>query len=85
LQAAARQQTVIKLVAKAEAKPEGGYQLRVEPTALPAGDFLATCDGWEMGIELRSDLYGLMYHKIWEREPLPTAAAMLRDAVNLLR
>jgi homoserine dehydrogenase len=38
-----------------------------------------------MGIELRSDLYGLMHHKIWEREPLPTAAAMLRDAVNLLR
>jgi homoserine dehydrogenase len=38
-----------------------------------------------MGIEMRSDLYGLMYHKIWEREPLPTAAAMLRDAVNLLR
>lgn len=85
LQAAARQQTVIKLVAKAEAQREGGYQLRVEPTALPVGDFLAACDGWEMGIELRSDLYGLMYHKIWEREPLPTAAAMLRDAVNLLR
>ena len=64
---------------------DGGYQLRVEPAALPADDFLAQCDGWEMGIELRSDLYGLMYHKIWEREPLPTAAAMLRDAVNLLR
>lgn len=84
LQAAALQQTVIKLVAKAEAQAEGGYSLRVEPTALPANDFLARCDGWEMGIELRSDLYGLMYHKIWEREPLPTAAAMLRDAVNLL-
>ena len=77
--------TVIKLVAKAEAQEEGGYQLRVEPTALPAEDFLAQCNGWEMGVELRSDLYGLMYHKIWEREPLPTAAAMLRDAVNLLR
>ena len=85
LQAAALQNTVIKLVAKAEAQPDGGYQLRVEPTALPADDFLAGCSGWEMGIELRSDLYGLMYHKIWEREPLPTAAAMLRDAVNLLR
>ena len=85
LQAAALQGTVIKLVAKAEAQADGGYQLRVEPTALPAGDFLARCDGWEMGIELRSDLYGLMFHKIWEREPLPTAAAMLRDAVNLLR
>ena len=85
MQAAALQGTVIKLVAKAEAQTDGGYQLRVEPTALPTGDFLAQCDGWEMGIELRSDLYGLMYHKIWEREPLPTAAAMLRDAVNLLR
>lgn len=85
LQAAALQGTVIKLVAKAEAQAEGGFLLRVEPTALPAGDFLAGCDGWEMGIELRSDLYGLMFHKIWEREPLPTAAAMLRDAVNLLR
>lgn len=85
LQAAALQGTAIKLVAKAEALADGGYQLRVEPTALPAGDFLAGCAGWEMGIELRSDLYGLMYHKIWEREPLPTASAMLRDAVNLLR
>jgi homoserine dehydrogenase len=85
LQAAALQRTVIKLVAKAEAQEGGGYSLRVEPTALPATDFLAGCDGWEMGIEVRSDLYGLMFHKIWEREPLPTAAAMLRDAVNLLR
>jgi homoserine dehydrogenase len=84
LQAASAQGQVIKLVAKAEAQVSGGYALRVEPTPLPAGDFLATCDGWEMGVEFRSDLYGLMYHKIWEREPLPTAAAMLRDAVNLL-
>jgi len=83
LQRAALQGTVIKLVAKADALETGGYALRVEPMALPAADFLASCNGWEMGIELRSDLYGLMYHKIWEREPLPTAAAMLRDAVNL--
>ena len=37
-----------------------------------------------MGIEIHSDLYGKMYYKLWEREPLPTAAAMLRDAVNIL-
>ncbi len=85
LQAASLAGTAIKLMAKAEVQEDGTYQLRVEPTALPTGDFLAGCDGWEMGIELRSDLYGLMFHKIWEREPLPTAAAMLRDAVNLLR
>jgi homoserine dehydrogenase len=85
LQTAAQRGTVVKLVAKAEVQTGGGYQLRVEPAALPSHEFLATCDSWEMGIEVRSDLYGLMYHKIWEREPLPTAAAMLRDAVNLFR
>ncbi len=89
VQAAAARGEVIKLVATATVnetgRAAGGYTLTVQPVALPAGDFLATCAGWEMGIELRSDLYGLMYHKIWEREPLPTAAAMLRDAVNLLR
>jgi homoserine dehydrogenase len=85
LRAASLQGSVVKLLAKAEAQAGGGYQLRVEPAALPATDFLAQCDGWEMGIELRSDLYGLMMHKIWEREPLPTAAAMLRDAVNFFR
>jgi homoserine dehydrogenase len=50
---------------------------------LPANDFLAGCSGWEMGVEIHSDLYGKMFHKIWEREPLPTASAMLRDLVNL--
>jgi homoserine dehydrogenase len=75
----------IKLVARAERKDGGGYRLSVRPTIVPLHSFLGQCDGWEMGIELQSDLYGLMFHKIWEREPLPTAAAMLRDAVNILR
>lgn len=75
---------VIRLVASAT-RTDDGYRFTVAPEALPAGDFLAGCDGWEMGVELHSDLYGRMYHKIWEREPLPTAAAMLRDAVNLFR
>lgn len=74
----------IKLVAHARHTAHG-YQLSVQPTVLSRREFLGSCDGWEMGIELHSDLYGRMYHKIWEREPLPTAAAMLRDAVNLLR
>lgn len=85
LRAAAAQGKVIKLVASAETQAGGSYQLRVEPVSLASGEFLASCDGWEMGIEVRSDLYGVMFHKIWEREPLPTAAAMLRDAVNLFQ
>lgn len=84
LQAAQATGHVIKLVASAT-REGAGYRLRVAPETLPAGEFLGQCDGWEMGIELHSDLYGRMYHKIWEREPLPTAAAMLRDAVNLFR
>jgi homoserine dehydrogenase len=72
----------IKLVASAQ-KVNDGYQLAVAPVVLPKADFLAGCSGWEMGIEIQSDIYGKMYYKLWEREPLPTAAAMLRDAVNL--
>lgn len=72
----------IKLLASAQ-KTQTGYQLSVAPVVLPKAEFLAQCNGWEMGIEIHSDIYGKMYYKIWEREPLPTAAAMLRDAVNL--
>jgi homoserine dehydrogenase len=75
----------IKLLATAERRDDGSYALQVAPTALPAGDFLGACDSWEMGVEIQSDLYGRWYHKIWEREPLPTAAAMLRDALNIYR
>jgi homoserine dehydrogenase len=83
LQAALAQGNTIKLIAAAQYTGEG-YTLSVAPTVVPQTDFLGSCDGWEMGIEIHSDLYGRMYHKIWEREPLPTAAAMLRDAVNIL-
>lgn len=72
----------IKLVAEAT-RTETGYKLSVAPQWLSADDFLAGCASWEMGIEIHSDLYEIMYHKIWEAEPLPTAAAMLRDAVNI--
>ncbi len=75
----------LKLVASALRNADGDYTLTVAPTVLDRDDFLGRCDGWEMGVEIHSDLYGRMYHKIWEREPLPTAAAMLRDAVNLMR
>lgn len=75
--------STIKLLATATPRA-GGYDLAVAPTIIARAEFLGSCDSWEMGIEIHSDLYGRMFHKIWEREPLPTAAAMLRDAVNLL-
>jgi homoserine dehydrogenase len=83
LQAELARGNTIKLLARAERQGDS-YRLAVAPTVLARSAFLGQCDGWEMGIELQSDLYGKMYHKIWEREPLPTAAAMLRDAVDIL-
>ena len=74
----------IKLLASA-IESESEFTFSVKPTVVALESFLGRCDGWEMGVEIQSDLYGRMYHKIWEREPLPTAAAMLRDAVNLVR
>lgn len=82
-QAAQRGQT-IKLLASAERREER-YAFSVQPVAVDTHSFLGQCSGWEMGVEVESDLYGRMFYKIWEREPLPTAAAMVRDAVNLMR
>lgn len=76
--AEAAQGKVIRLVASAEA---GRYA--VAPAALPAADFLAQCRGWEMAVEMHTDIYGISSHKLWEREPTPTAASMLRDAVHI--
>lgn len=72
----------IKLLAMAD-RTDDGFSLVVKPTAIDADSFLGRCSGWEMGVEIESDLYGRMFHKIWEREPLPTAAAMLRDAIDI--
>jgi homoserine dehydrogenase len=82
LQAELAKGRTIKLLASANVTPDR-YELSVAPVALNKSEFLASCAGWEMGVEIHSDLYGKMYYKLWEREPLPTAAAMLRDAVNL--
>lgn len=69
----------VKLVATAS---EGSFT--VAPATLSPSDFLAGCNGWEMGIEIHTDIYGINYFKLWEREPVPTAASMLRDAINIL-
>lgn len=83
VQSAQAQGRVIKLIAQAQRNPDQSYTLTVGPQVLEQNEFLAACSSWEMGVEFTSDLYGRMFAKIWEREPLPTAAAMLRDAVNL--
>jgi homoserine dehydrogenase len=84
LEAHKKKGETVKLLAVAE-KTDGQYRFSVGPVALTGHDFLAACNGWEMGVEFHSDIYGPMYFKTWEREPGPTAAAVLRDAINISR
>ncbi len=84
LEKSRRRRRTIKLVAQA-IREEDGYRLSVMPMELGPDEFLAQCQSWEMGIEIQTDLYGTLYQKIWEQDPLPTAAAMIRDAVHLSR
>ena len=82
LQQCRREESVLKLVATAE-RIDTEWRFRVEPTPVPIASFLGGCNGWEMAVEIESDIYGRTFHKLWEREPVPTAASMVRDAVHL--
>jgi len=82
LQQCRRDGSVLKLVATAE-RIDTEWCFRVEPTPVPIGSFLGGCGGWEMAVEIQSDIYGNSFHKLWEREPVPTAASMVRDAVHM--
>jgi len=74
---------VVKLVATATRKDGRSYSLSVQPFWLPERDFLASVSGWEMGIVFDTDIMGLQQFKVDERGPIPTAAAMLRDVINI--
>ena len=82
LQRCRQDESVVKLVATAE-RIDAEWSYRVEATPVPITSFLGGCSGWEMAVEIQSDIYGRSFHKLWEREPVPTAASMLRDAVHL--
>ena len=72
----------IKLVAMAE--PSGDFwNLSVMPMEIEATSFLGTCNGWEMGIEIQSDLYESIAMKNYEADPVGTSAAVLRDVIDL--
>ena len=85
LQAAAARGSVIKLVAAATLTPAGRYELVVEPRALPLEHPLAPLSGHQMGVWLQTDINGELFLSIREETPEPTAAAMLRDLVQVAR
>jgi homoserine dehydrogenase len=72
----------VKLVALAEREGDG-YRLSVRPTWLDAGHPLAQLGAKQMGIVYHSDISGVLSAALVEETPVPTAAAMLRDVVDI--
>jgi homoserine dehydrogenase len=59
------------------------YALSVRPTALPADHALARMSADEMGIVYHTDIAGRLSMTTAEMDPIPTAAAMLRDTIEI--
>ena len=79
--ASARGQRIVLLCL---AEPAGdGYRLSVRPTALPAEHPLARMSADEMGIVYHTDIAGQLSMTTAEMSPVPTAAAMLRDTIEI--
>jgi homoserine dehydrogenase len=68
------------------AEPDGAagrFRLSVGPAALPLEHPLARMGGDEMGVVYYTDIAGRMSATSAERDPVPTAAAMLRDLLEI--
>jgi len=76
------QNQVIKLVARA-ARELGSWKLTVRPERLDASHPLVQVPGGYMGVLYETDINGQIFARIKEENPYPTAAAVLRDVINL--
>lgn len=73
---------VIKLLCVAERDDER-YRLSVKPTALPQTHPMARLSAHQMGVMYQTDINGAITAYIEEGDPMPTAAAVVRDLINL--
>jgi homoserine dehydrogenase len=74
---------VYKLLATAERRPDGGADLRVAPTLMPSNHFLSHLGRRQMGVVYYTDIYGTIMAAIDEPTPVPSAATMLRDILDI--
>lgn len=83
VRAAKQEGRVFKLLATARRRPDGGADLRVAPTSLPSDHFLAHLGRKQMGVLYHTDIYGTVMAAIEEPTPMPSAATMLRDILDI--
>lgn len=74
---------VYKLLATAERRPDGGADLTVAPTLMPPDHFLSRLGRKQMGVVYHTDIYGTIMAAIDEPTPIPSAATMLRDILDI--
>ncbi len=82
LRAAGERRETIKLIALAE-KVGSDYLLSVKPTLLEKSHPLAKLGAGMMGVMYHTDINGTIFAAIEEDDPYPTAAAVLRDILQV--
>ncbi len=78
-----RRGRLVRLVADAEIREDGTYDLAVTPTSLSPDHPLGRLGSKQMGIVYETDIYGTITAIIDEPTPLPSAATMLRDLLDI--
>jgi len=73
----------VRLLATALRTKGGDYELAVAPTPLPPDHLLGQLGSKEMGIVYHTDLFSSISSVIEEASPLPSAASMLRDILDI--
>lgn len=74
---------IVRLVASAIRQPDGTYVFDVAPARLPADHPLSALGPKSMGIVYVTDLFGTITSLIEEVTPVPSAATMLRNILDI--
>ena len=83
LQAVAKRGERYRLLAQAERNSDGTYALSVAPVAMPPDHPLGRLGRKQMGIVFSTDIYGTITAIIDEPSPIPSAATMVRDVLDI--
>lgn len=83
--AAEREETIRLLATAHQAGEDESYRFTVAPRHLPLDHPLGRTSAWEMGIVYHTDIAGRIVAIVEERGPGPTAAAVLRDIIDIYR
>ena len=72
-----------RLIARTDRQEDGVFQLSVKPTPLPSTHPFGRLGQKQMGVVYETDIYGTITLIINEENPIPSAATMLRDLLDI--